>query len=459
MHRIIRYIFTLFLIIILSFGTVTSLSIPTVYADQALTTAQADRAKLEQELADLEQQIAQKQQDLSAQKGQSVSLSRDISILTTKISQAKLNIKAKGLIISKLGGEISQKSQQIQTLSEKIESEKESLSQLIRQDRELDDKSLLALILSQDKISDAYSDISTFTSMKKSIKSSVDEIQGVKTETETQKQDLQKQKDAQTDAKAQLENDKHQVELSEADKKKLLSISKDKEKQYQQILDQQAARRAQILAMLFNLRDVSAIPFGTALQYAKTAQAATGIRPAFLLAILTQESNLGTDQGSCYVSNINTGAGVSSKSNKVFSNVMKAPRDTQPFLDITSKLGRDPYKTLVSCPIGGSGYGGAMGPAQFIPSTWVLLKDRIASALGVKTPDPWYAKDAFMASAMYLTDLGANGASYTSERNAACKYYSGRSCDSKKPNNSFYGDSVMKKAQNIQQTMIDPLQN
>jgi hypothetical protein len=64
-----------------------------------------------------------------------------------------------------------------------------------------------------------------------------------------------------------------------------------------------------------------------------------------------------------------------------------------------------------------------------------------------------------MASAIYLTDLGAKEGSYTSERNAACKYYSGRKCDSKKPTNFTYGDSVMKKAANIQAKYIDPLQN
>jgi hypothetical protein len=39
------------------------------------------------------------------------------------------------------------------------------------------------------------------------------------------------------------------------------------------------------------------------------------------------------------------------------------------------------------------------------------------------------------------------------------KYYSGRKCDNKRPANSFYGDSVMKKAKDIQTNMIDPLQN
>jgi membrane-bound lytic murein transglycosylase B len=111
----------------------------------------------------------------------------------------------------------------------------------------------------------------------------------------------------------------------------------------------------------------------------------------------------------------------------------------------------------LSCPQGG-GYGGAMGPAQFIPSTWQLVKGRVASMLGISIANPWEPRDAFMASAIYLDDLGAGTGQYTDERNAACRYYSGRACDSKKPANSFYGDSVSSIATRIQTTMIDPLQ-
>ena len=101
-----------------------------------------------------------------------------------------------------------------------------------------------------------------------------------------------------------------------------------------------------------------------------------------------------------------------------------------------------------------------MGPSQFIPTTWELFKDRIKVALGKTSPaNPWEPKDAFMATAFYTMDLGAAGGSYSAERDAACRYYSGRKCDSRKPANTFYGNQVMGKAASIQENMIDPLQN
>jgi hypothetical protein len=453
----IRKRFSFVLVALIIIGTLIY-NIPSIRADVVLENAQADKAKLEAELVKLEKEIASKQKELEKQKGKSVSLSRDIAVLTAQITKSKLDIKAKNLLIQKLGGEINAKSKKIEALSTKIDKEKESLAQLIRKERQIDDKSIVALILSQDNISDAYGDIEAFASIKEGIQASVNEIRGVKNITESERKNLEEKKNQEIDTKVELENAKAKVELSESEKKKLLNISKNKESEYQKVLAEKAKRRVEILSALFNLRDTSAIPFSKALEYANLASSKTGIRPAFLLAVLTQESNLGANQGSCYVTNMETGSGVSSKGT-IFKNVMKPTRDIKPFIEITSSVGRDPYKTLVSCPFGSVGYGGAMGPSQFIPSTWQLLKNRIATALGVKTADPWSPKDAFMASAIYLTDLGAGGQTYTSERNAACKYYSGRSCDSKKPANSFYGDQVYAKATNIQKNMIDPLQD
>jgi len=428
-----------------------------VIADVLLENAQADKAKLEAELANLEKEIAAKQKELDTQKGQSVSISRDISILRSQIDKSKLDIKAKNLVIQRLGGEITAKTKTIQALSTKIDKEKESLAQLIRKERQIDNVSIISLILSNENVSDMYGDISTFNSIKQGIQNSVDQIRGIQTVTESEKKDLEAKKNQETDTKAELENAKKKVELSEAQKKELLSISKNKESEYQKVLNEKAKRRTEILTALFNLRDTSAIPFSKALEYANLAEKQTGIRPAFLLAILTQESNLGANVGSCYVTDFETGAGVSSKSGTKFTNVMKPTRDIQPFIAITASVGRDPYKTLVSCPIGGYGYGGAMGPAQFIPSTWNLLKTKIATALGVKTADPWSAKDAFMASAIYLTNLGAGSQTYTAEKTAACRYYGGgTACTTI---TSTYGNQVMAKATNIQTNMIDVLQD
>ncbi len=203
----------------------------------------------------------------------------------------------------------------------------------------------------------------------------------------------------------------------------LLSISKNKEAAYQKLIAAQQAKVGQIKARLFQLAGGGqAIRFDIALQYANEAQRTTGIDPAYLLAELTQESNLGKNVGQCYLTDMTTGAGIGAKSGTYFAKVMKPTRDVQPFVDITGRLGLDWTKTVVSCPIAGVGYGGAMGPAQFIPSTWLLFENRLNKALG-HLPSPWLAEDAFMAASLYLTDLGGVGTSASAQLRASCKYY------------------------------------
>jgi len=439
--------------------------VPTVKADVVLENAQADKVRLEAELSKLEKEIVAKQQELDSQKGKSVSISRDISILNAQIQKSKLDIKAKNLVIQKLGGEINAKSKKIEALSTKIEKEKESLAQLIRKERQIDDKSILVLILSEDNISDAYGDIDAFAAIKKGIQDSVNEIRGVRVLTESERKNLEIKKDQETDTKFELENQKAKVELSEVEKKKLLEVSKGKESEYQKVLAEKAKRKSEILAAIFNLVGSSTkINFETALVYAKEAQKQTGIDPAFLLAVITKETNLGSNVGQCYLTDTNTGNGKGANTGSAQIRVMSPTRDIPIFLNITTKLGIDYSSTRVSCWIKDYrynpktkkndvpfGWGGAMGPAQFIPSTWKIFENRLKTSLG-REASPWNPKDAFMASAMYLTDLGGVGNIPSAQHKAACKYYGtgGATCS--------YSNSVMKLKIGIQANM-DLLQN
>jgi membrane-bound lytic murein transglycosylase B len=239
-----------------------------------------------------------------------------------------------------------------------------------------------------------------------------------------------------------------------------LTQTKNDEANYESVLAARQQQAETIRTALFGLRDTQGISFGDALNYATAASTVTGVRAALILAILSQESDLGKNVGSCYVTNLTTGDGVGKNTGTPFQKVMKAPRDTDPFQQITDAAGLLWASTPVSCPLGATyttsrGYGGAMGPSQFIPSTWVLYESRLDKALGISgIPNPWNAGAAIMATALYLEDLGAAGGTYTAERNAACKYYSGRSCDTKKPTNYTYGNSVVSKADTFQ-TNID----
>ena len=120
---------------------------------------------------------------------------------------------------------------------------------------------------------------------------------------------------------------------------------------------------------------VAKVPtFGEALDVAKSAAALVGIRPAFLLAIISQESAIGKNVGQCMLTDSTTGAGKKVSTGAATIRVMKPGRDTTPFVQITTALGRDPYNTPVSCWIPAyvrgapTGWGGAMGKNFFCHS-------------------------------------------------------------------------------------------
>lgn len=395
------------------------------------SSPESDKNYCKKELAQIEAELSRLLELQAAQQKQTGTLKGDVDYLTSQINALKTRIKARELAIAQLKVDIINKTNTIKSLSSKIERERKSLAQLIRNTNEIDKDGLVHLMLSGGSVSSFYNDLESFSSIKEAVKQSIDIIHGVKTETEVAKSDLEKKQDAETDAKAELESARQKVAVSEAEKKRLLSISQQTEAEYKKLAAEKKAKADSIRSALFNLAGTSAkIDFGTALNYANEVNQRLGIDQAFLLAVLTQESNLGANVGQCYLRDPNTGAGVGKNTGTPFWNVMKPTRDVAPFLDITGKLGFNAFQTAVSCPIAGVvGYGGAMGPAQFIPSTWKIFESRLQNVLG-HYANPWAPRDAFFASAMYLTDLGAIGTSASAQSRAACRYYGtgGSSC-------------------------------
>ena len=444
------------LMVFLLLTAIGGLMVPAVTMAQAGLTEE-QRVQLQQELAQVEAEQKQAAIELSNAQNKSASLAKDIAVLDAKIRTAQLNIKAKNILIQSLGNDISKKVTKINDLEDRIDKGKDTLAQILRKTNEVGDVTLPELILSRNNLTELITDLDTFASVQESLKETYDQLKSDKNVTMTEKTALDNRRNAELDARYEIQQQQKDIEGNQAEKKQLLSLSKGAEKSYTKLIADKQARAAQIRAALFSLRDAAAIPFGQALQYATLASQKTGVRPAFILAIITQESNLGSNVGKCYVTDLQTGSGINAKTGNAVTNVMSPKRDVPPFLDILKAIGGEPTKQVVSCPLN-IGWGGAMGPAQFIPSTWVIVADKVASSLGISSmPDPWNPAHAFMASALYLSDLGAGAKTYTAERNAACKYYSGRSCGLVSGNTS-YGNSVLSLADKIQRTMIDPLQ-
>jgi len=416
-----------------------------VFAQSAnLALSTSERAQLENELRLLEEESIKIQHELNGKVGERKTLEGDLKTINLKIAESKNKISKTATTIKKLAVDINQKQSSIETLEERIDTNKEYISKSLSEMRKLDDIRAVIAFSDDSGFDQVYKDFGDYKAVQGRLTENLDGLVTNKKFIEVEKETLLDKKEETEALKKKQERDKKEEEARSKEKKELISATKQQEKDYEKVLAEKKKKAAEIKARLFSFAggQTAAIPFGTALQHANLASGSTGVPAAFILAILTQESALGANVGKCYLTDTTTGAGINTRNNAVMSKVMKPTRDVVPFQTITAALGLDWKKTIVSCPIAGvAGWGGAMGPAQFIPSTWQTVATRVSAITG--SSNPWDAKDSIIASATYLSDLGASS-SYTSQIRAACKYYGtgGSNCS--------YGNQVMAKMSKIQ---------
>lgn len=412
------------------------------------------KARLEAELQNVERQILQQQVLVENKQAERQSLERDINLLDAQIKKARLGIQARSLAIEQLEDQIGDKLGVIHELNRRLDKQRQSLAQLVRKTQEVDDYSLVEILLGKEHFSSFFEDLESFHDIKSSLNESLDILAEIKSDTEEQKNSLEEKQLKEVEMKGVQEAEKKQTEAKEREKNKILTVTKGEEKEYQTLLESQKKTAAQIRNQLFQLLGGSgAIPFPEAVSLAEFAGRVTGVSPALLLAVVEQESNYGSNTGSCLVGDIQQG-----------KSVMHPTRDAPVFLAIADILGFDASTQRVSCAITRNGvrigWGGAMGPLQFIPSTWATYGGIVAAGNGTyiyeKSSDsiravsggsgpanPFNKQDAFVASALLLRDNGANG-TYSGDRLAALRYYAGWGGASR-PENQFYGDQVMER--------------
>jgi len=401
-----------------------------------LTVSAQTREELETELQKIETQIAEYEKELTTTKTEKQTLTNKINQLKKEQSKISLQIKSTNIKIKELGKQLSTTETNIQKTTQKLNQQKKKITSIIRVLQERDQKSSLEMLAGAGGLSAFFNEIEALEKLSQNLIVVINETKEIKGELETQHADLETKHGEQKNLLAiqTLQNQNLQTKTNEQNK--IFKETQGKETKYQEMLSNSKKRAQEIKSRIYELLGIGTqITFGEAVEIAQWVSKQTKIRPALLLAVLTQESNLGKNVGTC-----NRTGDPPSKSWKA---VMKPDRDQTLFLTITKELGMNPDLTPVSCPMRDAngnqiGWGGAMGPAQFIPSTWILYKDKVSVITG-KTANPWDIRDAFVAAALLLKDNGATSSNENAEWRAAMLYFSG----SINLKFRFYGDNVL----------------
>lgn len=377
------------------------------------------------QIEEIQKQIEEYQSQVNGARTKSLTLENEIIRLNAEINQVQLEIKVLSISISKTTAEVRETEGQINDTEQQMAKHRNALAQYIKLAYENDQRSLTEILLKNKSISDFFNELNNISATQDNLQLTIKDMKKLKLQLETHQNQLEEQQMELERTRRLQEIEKRSLDSTKSEQNKLLKNTKGQESKYQELVKRSQkdieALRAQVAYL-----EANGITAEEAVKFGQLAAIRTGIRPEYLLAELNQESGLGINVGKCYITDLTSGTSRHITTGRVFTRGINPTRDLPLFLSIITELEKDPFQTPISCwP--GYGWGGAMGPAQFIPSTWMGYKDEVARLIGHNPANPWSIEDAFVAAAAKLARDGADSKTRTGEIAASKKYFCGNS--------------------------------
>lgn len=378
-------------------------------SDEAKADLENKRSQLEKEIARLRQEIDGLKIQVGQKESEKKNLKKEVDILNGKIKAIELEIKTTELETEQLSFEIDLTEERIKAKEENLLKQKDFMAELMRVLYLSDNKSLTEVLLEYDRLSDFWDEFQKNEALQENIGDAIENIKTSKQELENNRTKLLDEQEEKNYFLELKENQNRDLAVNKKTKQGILTSTINEQKELQKQLEKGEKLLPAMIAQLRSLEIAGqVINADTAIAAAKFASQATGVRPAYLLGILKVETNLGSNLGS---GSYKTDMG---------------PKQQPTFLEIIGELGLPETVPVSKKPKTYSGWGGAMGPAQMMPTTWVAYKAGVTSITGNNPPNPWDIKDAVVAMALKVSQIpGVVGANFNAEYEAAARYFAG----------------------------------
>ncbi len=427
-----RYILYVLLILLVGLPSVT------------WANTQDEIQKRNQQIEEIERQIEIYQQEALTQTSKAETLASEITKLNAQIGQIQLEIKSLGLSIDQTNDDIISTQHNISDAENTISIHQQALSHELQTLYQNDQQTLTEVLIKNEHLSDFFNNLKNLHDTQSSLASAIATIKDLKNNLQDREAQLKSKRSELEELKQLQSNQKTNLDTTKKTKNQILQQTKGEEARYQQLVQKSRKDIEQIRAQIFYLQQ-SGISVEDAIKYGKLAALRVDIRPAFLIAILEVETGLGRNVGTgtwlkdmyeCYIK---------------LKKPNRAEQEKAALFSITAGLGLNPDGVKVSREPA-YGCGGALGPAQFLPSTWLAYAEEVAKLTGRSPANPWNIEDAFIAAAIKLARGGAAQKNIQGEKQAAKAYISGNgNCTASICN--YYANSVANKAAIIEQNL------
>lgn len=220
----------------------------------ATTSLQAQISEISNQQAELQAQIASYESQLADIGSQATTLSAALKSLDATIDKNALDIKLTQNNITAAGLQIQELADNISSDSDAVDKDNQGIAKLIVETYRYDATNLLENFLAYDTISDFASNMENIYKVQNDLTASIADMKSAQTKLQTSKQAAEDKKQQLVAFESSLEDQKQVLAISRQQKAQLLSDTKDKESNYQNLLAQKKAESAALDQELVNFQ-------------------------------------------------------------------------------------------------------------------------------------------------------------------------------------------------------------